>query len=69
MASVKAWIGLVRRSLASRISLWVVICVVVILTVTAFFGNYYIVKGIKLEESVKANGILYIVGWMIILPS
>ena len=62
MASVKAWIGLVRRSLASRISLWVVICVVVILTVTAFFGNYYIVKGIKLEESVKANGILYIVG-------
>ena len=51
-----------RESLASRISLWVVLCVVVILSVTAFVGNYYVVKGIKLEESVKANGILYIVG-------
>jgi sigma-B regulation protein RsbU (phosphoserine phosphatase) len=40
----------------------VVLCVVVILTITAFLGNYYIVKSIKLEESVKANGILYIVG-------
>ena len=57
-----AWIGLVRKSLASRISLWVVLCVVVILTITAVLGNYYVAKSIKLEESVKANGILYIVG-------
>ena len=57
-----AWIGLVRKSLASRISLWVVLCVVVILTITAVLGNYYVSKSIKLEESVKANGILYIVG-------
>lgn len=52
----------IRESLASRISLWVVLCVVVILSGTAFLGNYYIVKSIKLEESVRANGILYIVG-------
>jgi len=52
----------IRESLASRISLWVVLCVVVILTGTAFLGNYYIVKSIKLEENVRANGILYIVG-------
>ena len=52
----------IQESLASRISLWVVLCVVVILTATAFLGNYYVVKSIKLEESVKANGILYIVG-------
>ena len=52
----------IRESLASRISLWIVLCVVVILSATAFIGNYYMVKSIKLEESVKANGILYIVG-------
>ena len=52
----------IQESLASRISLWIVLCVVVILTATAFLGNYYVVKSIKLEESVKANGILYIVG-------
>ena len=52
----------IRESLASRISLWVVLCVVVILSGTAFLGNYYIVKSIKLEENVRANGILYIVG-------
>ena len=52
----------IRESLASRISLWVVLCVVVILTITAFVGNSYVVKGIKLEECVKANGLLYIAG-------
>ena len=51
-----------RESLASRISLWIVLCVVVILSITAFLGNYYVVKSIKLEESVRANGILYITG-------
>ena len=52
----------IRESLASRISLWVVLYVVVILTITAFVGNYFVAKSIKLEESIKANGILYIVG-------
>lgn len=52
----------IRESLASRISLWVVLCVVVILSITAYLGNSYVVKSIKLEESVKANGILYIAG-------
>lgn len=52
----------IRESLASRISLWVMLCVVVILAVTAFVGNTYVVRSIKLEESVKANGLLYIVG-------
>ena len=61
-ASVIAWIGGSKKSLASRISLWVVACVVVILSATTFLGNYFVVKSIKLEESVKANGILYIVG-------
>lgn len=61
-AFVTAWIGGGRKSLASRISLWVVLSVVLILSITALIGNYYVVKSIKLEESVKANGILYIVG-------
>lgn len=52
----------IRESLASRISLWIVICVVMILTGTAILGNSYVAKSIKLEESVRANGILYIVG-------
>ena len=52
----------IRESLASRISLWIVLCVVVILTSTLLVANYYVVKSIKLEESVKANGTLYIVG-------
>ena len=52
----------IRESLASRISLWVVLCVVVILSITAYLGNSYVVKSIKLEGSVRANGILYIVG-------
>jgi len=52
----------VRESLASRISLWVVVSVVVILTATVYVGNYFVVKSIKLEESVKANHILYFVG-------
>ena len=52
----------IRESLASRISLWVVLYVVVILTITVFVGNYFVAKSIKLEESIKANGILYIVG-------
>lgn len=52
----------IRESLASRISLWVVLCVVVILTATVIVGNHYVVKSIKLEESVKANNTLYIVG-------
>ena len=52
----------VRESLASRISVWIVLCVVVIITIAAVVGNNYLVKTIKLEENVKANGILYIVG-------
>ncbi|MBO7418329.1 MAG: SpoIIE family protein phosphatase [Bacteroidaceae bacterium] len=50
----------IRESLASRISLWIVLCAVLILTATGLIANYYVVKSIKLEESVKANGILYI---------
>ena len=61
-AFVTAWIGVSRKSLASRISLWVVLSVVGILSITTLIGNYYVTKSIKLEESVKANGILYIVG-------
>ena len=56
------WLLRCRESLASRISLWVVLCVVVILTATMCVGNYFVVKSIKLEESVKANNLLYIVG-------
>ena len=51
-----------RESLASRISLWVVFCVVVILTVTVFVGQSYVVKNIKLEGHMMANDILYVVG-------
>lgn len=52
----------IQRSLANRITLWVVLCVLVILTVTDLVGNHYVAKSIKLEERVKANGILYIMG-------
>ena len=52
----------IRESLASRIIVWVVLIVVVILTATVFVANYYVMRSIKLEENVKANGTLHIVG-------
>ena len=51
----------ISESLANRIILQVVLYVVVILTITALAGYHYAVKSIKLEGSVKANGILNIV--------
>ena len=52
----------IRESLASRISVWIVLTVVVILTGTAYVGNHYVMKSIKLEENVKAFNVLGVVG-------
>ena len=59
---VARWFGPVRASLARRISLWVILCVVGVLVASISIGNFLIKKSVKLEESIKANGILHIVG-------
>ena len=48
-----------RESLASRIFLWVMLYVVVILGIAAYVGNYYVLKIIK---EIGENGILYVIG-------
>lgn len=52
----------IKESLASRISVWIVLTVVVILTGTVFIGNHYVLKSIKLEENVKAFNALNVLG-------
>ena len=52
----------IKKSLASRISTWIVLTVVVILTGTVFVGNHYVLKSIKLEGNVKAFNALNVVG-------
>lgn len=52
----------VRNSLANRITWWVVLYVVVIITIAFFVGNYFMVKSVIREEKLKADGVLYIVG-------
>ena len=46
----------IRESLASRISLWVVIYVVVILTISAYVGDYFLMKLIR---EVQEHGLLH----------
>ena len=52
----------IKESLASRISVWIVLTVVVILTGTLFVGNHYVLKSIKLEENVMAFNVLNVMG-------
>ena len=49
----------IRQSLASRISLWVVLYVVVTLVISAFVGNYFV---LKIVRDIEENGILYVIG-------
>ena len=49
----------IRRSLASRISCWVALYVVVILGISAYVGNYYI---LKIVRDIQENGIMYAIG-------
>ena len=49
----------IRQSLASRITLWVVLYVVVTMGVSAFVGNFFVLKIIR---AIEENGILYAIG-------
>lgn len=49
----------IRESLASRITLWVVLYVVVVLGISAFVGNYFV---LKIVRAIQENGILYAIG-------
>ena len=49
----------IRHSLASRISMWVVLYVVVTLFISAYVGNYFV---LKIVREIEENGILYTIG-------
>ena len=49
----------IRQSLASRITLWVVLYVVVTLIISAVLGNYFI---LRIVRDIEENGILYVIG-------
>ena len=49
----------IRESLASRITMWVVLYVVVTLCITAYVGNYVILRIIR---AIEENGLLYAIG-------
>ena len=48
-----------RESLASRISLWVVLYVVVFLGISAYVGNFIV---LKLVRNIEENGLIYAIG-------
>ena len=52
------WLLRIKESLASRISLWVVLYVVVILTATASLGNHYL---LKVFREIQADGLIHFV--------
>jgi sigma-B regulation protein RsbU (phosphoserine phosphatase) len=56
----------IRESLASRITLRVVLYVVVVLGISGYVGNYYV---LKIVRAIQENGILYAIGmrWMAII--
>ena len=49
----------IRQSLASRITLWVVLYVVVVLGISAYVGNSLV---LKIVRAIEENGILYAIG-------
>ena len=49
----------IRQSLASRITMWVVLYVVITLVISVYVGNYFVLKIIR---EVQENGILYAIG-------
>ena len=49
----------IRESLASRITLWVVLYVVVVLGISAYVGNYFV---LRIVRAIEENGILYAIG-------
>ena len=49
----------IRQSLASRITMWVVLYVVVVLGISAFVGNSLV---LKIARAIEENGIIYAIG-------